>query len=85
MQVSDVSCLVTHTEQVENLLPSCFVTHAVAKAAEKTVQEKSRQDEFLNILVKNGTVDGNSVISSDSQEMNREPSQLTNQYRKCSS
>ena len=49
-RVSDIPCLDTEREQVKNLFPSCAVTRAMARAAEKA-EEKNRQDKPSHILV----------------------------------
>jgi len=64
--VSNVPCVATQREQISNLFPSCAVTCAMAKAAEKAVQatqERSRQDECSNMVT-----DSEAVVQKTNRE-----------------
>ena len=77
LQVSDVPCLATENEAIEDLFPSCAVTRAMAKAAEAS-QENSTQAESSNITLENESLESKATHESrDSlQPLGLSPSKL---------
>ena len=77
LQVSDVPCLATENEAIEDLFPSCAVTRAMAKAAEAS-QKNTTQAESSNITLENESLESKATHKSrDSlQPLGLSPSKL---------
>ena len=76
-QVSDVPCLATENEAIEDLFFSCTVTRAMAKAAEVS-QENSAQEESSNITPENESLESKATHKSRGslQPLGLSPSKL---------
>ena len=74
LRVSDVPCVATEREQ-SHLFPSCAITRAMTKAAEKAVQatqEKSRPDERSDAVTESGVVMQETNRESEFSEQSRD-------------
>ncbi|XP_065894244.1 uncharacterized protein [Dysidea avara] len=72
-RVSEVPCSITEAEQFSCFFPSCAVTRAMAKAAEKAADENNRPEEFSNgcreesVVINSGTPSSHGVPEMNSQ------------------